>query len=180
MKSKLHAMIIGMVMLALLTVFIGVYSYLYLQIKYKNTKASILIQEIKEETTKQEELARLKRTISATNADREKLSSHFVLGSKAVGFLETIEGYGKTARTTLSITTADIDTEHNTFKITLIAKGTFTEVYHYLQLLENTPYQFQFNKITFDHGSATTGTEAGAPSVWNLNVGFTLISFIAE
>ncbi len=168
--------------LVLLLVASGGSAYLFYIVKIKNIHIGEISTEVDKETQKQDERSQLKRTIDATNADREKLTSHFVDAKDAVSFLEILEGYGKKIGVSFKLGSADIDTKTKTMKVSFKAEGTFAKIYQLLLIVENAPYEFSYKKIsiTLSPDQPTdpkTGLPVSTDPFWDLDVTFNLISF---
>ncbi len=159
----------------------GIYTFIFLDLRDRNAAILMMHQDLLEKEHQAKERLELERTIITTDADRQTLQSYFVSGDKAVAFLETLESYGKTAGTAFEIQTVDIinpttqttatsqpqgdatDTnqptttvkpsndEHPSLVFTVHALGRFEDIYQLLLLLENAPYEFEFEKVTLHH-----------------------------
>lgn len=176
--------IIGLLLALFLT---SAYLFFYFKIETNMIHSEALAEELAAELSKESDLSKLKRTIDATNEDREKLVEHFVRAEDAVSFLETIESYGAIAGTKFQLNSADIQKDKNTMKLSFIANGTFPQVYRLLILIENTPYQFTMENISFskvDPGPAQLSPTGevlpeGEPK-WDASFDITLTSFLSE
>jgi hypothetical protein len=182
MKKQSSILIHMLVALVFFVLALGSSLYFFYIIKTKNIHIEEISAEVDKETQKQDERAQLKRTIDATNADSEKLSTHFVDSKDAVSFLETLEGYGKKVGVAFKLGSADIDTKAKTMKVSFKATGEFEKVYQLLLLVENTPYQFSYDSIGITMATdqpidLNTGLPLSSNPLWDLEITLNLISF---
>jgi hypothetical protein len=175
MKELHRSILLFVISLAVLLALIAGYIFLFLDLKDRNQAIITMHQDLLEKEHQQKERLELERTIVTTDADRQTLESYFIPGDKAVSFLETLESYGKLAGTAFEIVTVDINTpaegtpavptegdtasetaapvatatkEQPSLSITLHALGRFQDIYRLLLLLENAPYEFEFDGTT--------------------------------
>lgn len=182
MKKQSSILIHLFVALIFFVLALGSSLYFFYIIKTKNIHIEEISAEVDKETQKQDERAQLKRTIDATNADSEKLSTHFVDSKDAVSFLETLEGYGKKVGVTFKLGSADIETKAKIMKVSFKATGDFEKVYQLLLLLENTPYQLSYDSIAITRApdqptDLDTGLPVSSNPLWDLEIKLNLISF---
>ena len=182
MKKQSSILIHLFVALIFFVLALGSSLYFFYIIKTKNIHIEEISTEVDKETQKQDERAQLKRTIDATNADSEKLSTHFVDSKDAVSFLETLEGYGKKVGVTFKLGSADIETKAKIMKVSFKATGDFEKVYQLLLLLENTPYQLSYDSIAITRApdqptDLDTGLPVSSNPLWDLEIKLNLISF---
>ncbi len=164
----------------LLLIIVGaLYAYCFLQIKHENEYTSGLSKQLLTESQKQDDDRRLAIAIKETDEGRTKLNSYFVTGDGSVHFLGIIEGYSDVAGTQAKFTTVDYDTAKNKLIMSLRITGTFQDVYQNILMLENAPYELEFNRIIFskDGGQAVDATKK-TPTVptWNVDINFALKS----
>lgn len=182
MKKQSSILIHMFVALVFLVLALGSSLYFFYLIKTKNIHIEEISVEVDKETQKQNERAQLKRTIDATNADSEKLATHFVDSKDAVAFLETLESYGKKVGVTFKLGSADIDTKAKTMKVSFKATGEFEKVYQLLLLIENAPYQFGYDSIDIARApnqptDLDTGLPVSSNPLWDLEIKLNLVSF---
>lgn len=172
MRELRHSIILFVVGLTTFLVLVGVYVFLFLDLKTRNEAVLKMHQELLDKEAQQKERLELERTIVTTDADRQTLESYFVSGDKAVAFLETLESYGKLAGTAFEIRTVDITVpevaetttaegeesepaqaetkkEESALVFSIHSLGRFQDVYHLMLLLENAPYEFEFTTTRF-------------------------------
>lgn len=140
--------------LGLLTVLVlgalGGYFYFHSILKDTAQSTTDAMTEIANEQLSQSNIFALKKTIKETEADRDTLQSYFVKEDEVVVFIESIESLGKKTNTTVQITQAQASQDPkkpSTLFISLSSSGTFSDVTHFLVLLENLPHDISVDKV---------------------------------
>lgn len=155
------------------------YVYGFLWIKHENEYTSGLASQLTTETQQQDDERRLAQAIKETDADRTKLNSYFVTGDGSVQFLGTIEGYGAASGTQAKFDSVDYDSVKKELTMSLHITGTFQDVYQNILMLENAPYEFDFQRIILardDSQSGTTAKKSSGSPIWDADVNFGLKS----
>ena len=156
------------------------YVYGFSWVKNENEYTSSLASQLTTETQQQDNERRLAQAIKDTDSDRTKLNSYFVTGDASVQFLGTIEGYGDASGAVAKFTSVDYDAKKNELTMLLHITGTFKNVYQTILMLEDAPYEFDFQQINFSRdvsqsGGDTTKKVVGAP-MWDADINFALKS----
>ncbi len=161
---------------------IAAYVIIFTDLKRKNEYISKTTGELAGETAKKQKQLELERTIQESDADRTVLNSYFVSADKAVAFLETMEGYGKTGGTVLKFTTVDYNKTKDNLHMVLNITGEFVQVYHTILLLENAPYEFSFERITLSLQQSVNSSEKKDVTVpmWRADITMNLESFTSK
>ncbi|MEX2029209.1 MAG: hypothetical protein WD963_01880 [Candidatus Paceibacterota bacterium] len=124
---------------------------------YQNTQNNNQIFEVAElewrtETFKKNEIASLERLLQAVEGERAMLSTHFIQSSDVVPFLDTIEKLAIRVNAEAEVTLIDISPENTSLMVGVRATGTFANLYKFLTLLENSPYQIEFTLMDLRRG----------------------------
>lgn len=161
---------------------ITAYVIIFRDLKHKNEYISKTTGELAGETAKKQKQLELERTIQESDADRTILNSYFVPADKAVAFLETMEGYGKTGGAILKFTTVDYNKTKDNLHMVLNITGEFVHVYHTILLLENAPYEFSFERITLSLQQSVNSSQSKDSTVptWRADVTMNLESFTSK
>ncbi len=116
--------------------------------------------------------------------DEEKISLIFLNSSNIVKFIEDLEFLGHKASTTLEVDAIRLPTPGDNikepsfhFKIT----GTFGELFQYFMLLENIPYQIEFERVSLLNPQTSnlggiTNTKKSIP-IWEAEFDVKLLSY---
>ena len=131
------------------------------------------------ETERRSEINSLNSALGQVVNDRISLESHFVQSSNVVPFLNTIEQLGPSVGATIQITAVDTGTNKNQLIVSLVAKGSFEQIYKFLTLLENSPYEINFTSMDLHRIVApTVSTKNTQNTEWEADFQIQLLSFI--
>lgn len=177
-----------------------VYIFAYNLLRNINEATSKTQQLIALELSKKENAGTLQRVVAETKVEREKLSTYFVTQDQIVSFIDTIEKYKDVTGATVTFSTVDYNKNTKNLSLALVVRGTFSQVYQTLLLLENAPYEFAFDKINLtaqapvsvvtapnipnkdEHGLKTDSKPKplvqAPPTIWEANLNLRLLSFI--
>lgn len=171
----------SLVILSLLALIgVGVFFAMFYRMHKQSGRTTEALAEIADQVKKEQEFSSLEKTINATEESRQMLASHFISSDRIVDFLETLEGYGRSAGSEFKLLSVEEEKDGKSLRVSFEAVGTFASVYALAVLLENTPYH-----IVFDHMAVSRYDNApavkGAPvRDWRLTATIRLQSFIHE
>ena len=108
---------------------------------------SALINELSIEEGKEERIRSVKKILEATKDDRELLESYFVTDNTIARSITKVESAARSVAIELDITSVGIEgSESNelgvseTLNMRLIIEGTWSNVVHFVSLVEHLPY----------------------------------------
>ena len=155
---------------------IGLYCYLFQDLKAKNQSFSIIASEIQDEARQREELLTLKNIMKSIQEDRTRLNSYFITSDEIAVFLDSLEAMGKKVGTESEVTSIILaGEEKNVLEVSVKATGPFEDVFELLLLLEHVPYELDFQKISFGKIKVLGLEDVW---IWEGNFTFHIISFI--
>ena len=93
-------------------------------------------------------------------------------------FLDTIEGLAPRAGVEAEVTSVDPPGDSAGLRIGIKASGTFTGVYKFLTLLENSPYELEFIGVDIKRETKTDANKSVAIPKWNAVFKIKLLSFV--
>ena len=131
------------ILLAIALISVAGYVFLFKQLKAVNAANVALTQDSNAILAEQSQIGVIKQSLSETDARRATLDSYFVDPNNVVPFLETIEGYGKTAGVTTTFSEVQLADKPTHLTVTVDAHGSFTNIYRFVSMLEAAPYQMQ-------------------------------------
>lgn len=173
-KSFLISIIVFCVSLFLLI-------FLYHVIVKNNKEIQSKEQQWKNEGLRREEVRTLDSSIKAIANERIQLETHFAQSSDVVPFLNTLEGLALRVNSKANVSAVSITDDRTALSVGLNATGTFSNLYRFLTLLENSPYELDFISMDIKKGavadSATTG-KSTSTSQWTAIFKIKLLSFI--
>ncbi len=159
------------VSLILVCVFLFAFVYLSREINNNNQKATLGENEWQKEELRRDEIKALDRSVRVIEKERMQLETHFARSSDAVPFLDTIEGLAPKVNAKAEVTSVEILKDQSGLMVEIKASGTFSDLYRFLTLLENSPYELEFVGVEMHKG-----TEVGLQ--WNAVFKIKLLTFI--
>lgn len=159
MKTK-SSLIIPVIVLALVLAGSGVWWWLI----QKEVTATLTSQEsISLSVATQESLLLATRIIDRETAGTASLFKYFPAAGQEVDTLERLEAVATKVPVTLSILSAQPDP--GGVSVNLEARGSFSALYHYLELIEQMDLYLVFEQVNLRQAS---GDEDGGPIFWIL------------
>lgn len=106
----------------------------------------------------------LENFLSDTAPQREEISGGFVSENELIDFIEDLEGAGGNVGTEVKVESATFsgDKEASVPSFRLQASGSFDSLFKLMLVLENLPYEIDFEDLSFTKSSAD-----GKTSSWN-------------
>jgi len=129
--------------------------------------------EWRKETDRRNELRTLDSSIKAMAQERADLETHFAQSSDVVPFLNTLESLASRVGALAAVTSVSISDDHSGLLVGLSASGSFASLYKFLMLLENSPYELEFNSMDL---KKVGGSDSNIPP-WNVTLSLKLLSF---
>ncbi len=142
-------------------------------------KAQSMEEEWQTESVKRENTRVLAHSVEVIQSERLELDTHFAKSSDVVPFLDTMEALAPKVGTKAEVTSVELLKEPIALEVGLRASGSFGNLYRFLTLLENSPYELEINSVEM-HKVGEIGavvSEAG-PTGWNMVLKIKLLSFI--
>ncbi len=161
---------------------LAIFIYFFKEIKNNNQELQTKELAWRTEALKREGIKTLDHSVKAIEQERAELDTHFAKSSDIVPFLNTIDRLSLKANTTAEITAVDPTLDHSGLDVSMNASGTFENVYKFLTLLENSPYEIEFTGVDMhkEIKPETTTTplvvKNTAPK-WNVTIKMKLLSF---
>lgn len=161
-----------------LFVSVSVFYFFYTKTNDNNQKTQIAEADWQAEASRREEIRTLDRSLKMLSAERTSLETHFAESKNIVPFLDTIEDLAPSVGVVAEVTSVDIPKEGTVLMAGMKASGSFTGLYKFLTLLENSPYELEFMSMKIDKnvGTAESGKTAQG-STWDLSLKIKLLSF---
>ena len=154
----------------------SVFIFLYSEIKQNNQNAELGTIAWQTETVRSSEINTLNSELEQVSDERVLLNSHFIQSSNVVPFLNTVEQLGSSVGSDIQITAVDTGTNKNQLIVSLVAKGSFGQVYKFLTLLENSQYEITFNSMDLHKEVAPSASVKSTD--WEGDFQIQLLSFV--
>ena len=172
-KSVTNLLLIS---ISLSFVFCFVFIFLYRGIN-KNIKTTDKLKtELSEEMSRREEIKDFNESFKLIEQERNLFETHFVQHSNIVPFLNKIEDVAKSVNTQIEISLVEISKDNIGLVIQMENTGTFSNIYKFINLLENFPYELELSSINIY--SDYTENKKSTDNLWKANITIKLTSFI--
>lgn len=146
------------------------FAFIFRAIDNNNRELELKETTWQKEFIRREDIKKLDRSVKIIEAERGELETHFAKSSDVVPFLDTLEGLARMADTKAETTSVDITPDKMSLLVGMKVSGTFGNIYRFITLLENSPYEIEF--AGFDvHKEGDTDR-------WNAAIRIKLLSFI--
>lgn len=127
------------------------------------------------EASRREEIKSLNRSMEMIEEERASLQAHFAQSADVVLFLDAIEGLAPKAGVKAEVLSVDTVDKEAGLRMNMKASGSFEEIYKFLTLLENAPYELEFISIDMQK---KIGQTSGKKPLWEAIFKIKLLSFI--
>ena len=161
----------------LFCVFLFVFFYFFRAIKNNVEESKSKEGEWQTETLRRDEIKTLNNSIKVIEDKRNLLETHFAKSSDIVPFLDTIEELALKVNTKAEITSVNILEDHTGLSVGMKASGTFSGLYKFLTLLENSSYELDFISMNIQKGIESDTKNKIIPK-WDAIFRIKLLSFI--
>ena len=156
-----------------------VYAYLFHTIRVIGQDDASLDAETTTLEGQASEVDVLKKNLASIQERQPVLTSYFIDASDIVPFLETIEGYGRQTNVATKFNTFTFKKAPDMLVVSMVADGSFTDLYHFMALLEAAPYEITMNTADVE-AQLPKGLEANqkttAPTGWEANITLSVTS----
>lgn len=157
-----------------------VFLFFYRAINENNQKAQEKEEAWLVEKIKREEMKTLDNSVKMIESERAQLETHFAESSDVVPFLDTVEGLASKLGVDAEVVSVNILTDYTGLTVGIKAEGTFSSLYKFLALLENSSYEIEVTSINMQRETELNSAESKNASVpkWNINFEIKLLSFV--
>ena len=131
------------------------------------------------EAHRRDEINLLNNSLEEVSNNRVLLETHFAKISDIVPLLNTLQALGPSVGATTEVDSVDAGTNNDHLIVELKTSGSFEQVYKFLTLLENSPYEVDFismdlHKLTV----ASVTTKNTSNSNWEAIFKIQLLNYI--
>ena len=155
--------------------------FLYRVIDSNETKSQATLTEWQTEMSKLNEIKLLNNSAKIISEQKDLLETHFAKNSDAVPFLDMIEKLGPTSGTKVEVTSVGVSPDNVTLLVGLKASGSFENIYKFQALLENSPYEVEFDSIDISKSDLKNDSQKNSTkSSWDGTFKIKLITFIPQ
>ncbi|MES3032240.1 MAG: hypothetical protein V4699_03305 [Patescibacteria group bacterium] len=158
---------------------LSAFLFLHKTINNSNAESQSKETEWKSEALRRDAIKALDNSIKMIEGDRMQLETHFAQSSNAVPFLDAIEALAPKVGAKTQVTSVDIAKDGSALVVGMTASGTFSSLYKFLTLLENSPYELEFMTVDMHRQSSGEVVSKGVrASGWSVTLKMKLLSFV--
>ena len=154
-----------------------VFFSLYTKIKNNTIESDKMFSEWKIEDNKREGIKLLDRSMKNMEDDIKLLDTHFAKSSDVVPFLDTIESLATKTGSSAEVLSVNIPIDSDILEVGIRVDGSFSSLYKFITLLENSPYEIKFDAIDLVQTSIDSSGVKKSYG-WSTNLNIKLLSFI--
>ncbi len=163
------ALIIGANIFAL-----GVLGFAVIKIRKMNESVILARSEILLKEKENNEAKALKAELLNLAFDKDKIDAIFIGQKDIINFIEEIESLAKKTKVDMEFKSVDVSGKSSEEKpiFQFKASGAFSDIFHYLVLLENAKYQVVFDSISLQKRESKEFSD-----IWEANFTLRLLSY---
>jgi hypothetical protein len=152
--------------------------FLYKKINDNNQKAEKGMVRWQEEAKKREDTISLNSSLEKIAPDLATLGTHFAQSSDVVPFLDTIEKLAPKVGATAAVDSVSTLPGNIGLLVGLKANGSFTAIYKFLTLLENSPYELNFISMDINKIAPDASVKGVQSQKWEATFKMQLLTFV--
>ena len=177
-KTNKNLLIISIIIFLL---FCGLFFFVYREIANNIKLAQQAQVELQKEAIKREEIKDFNNSFKLIEQEKNLFETHFAQSSDIVPFLNTIEKMASSVGTDVAVSFIEVAKDNSGLVIEMKDTGTFDQVYKFLMLLENSPYELKFTSVQISNSvieELGKNKKILKKKVWQAELKIKLISFI--
>lgn len=132
----------------------GVFLFVFREIDKNIKKGEQLQIEWRKEDMRRDEIKSFDRSFKAIEGQSTELETHFAKSSDIVPFLNSLEGTATLAHVKAEVSSVDVLSDKTGLGVSMNAHGNFSQIYKFLTLLENFPYELEILSVDLRKGGA--------------------------
>ena len=156
-----------------------VFLFFYRAIDNNNRESQLREGNWQSEEQKRNDVKMLDHSVQTIQGDKTQLDTHFAPSSDIVPFLNTVEGLASKVNAKTEIDSVAISADHTGLMVSMKASGDFGNLYKFLTLLENSPYEIEFVSMDISKEAVIdTGNKNVKIPRWDVSLNLKLLSFV--
>lgn len=156
-----------------------IFSFIHTQIDKNNSLAEENNIVWQSEANRRNVLSTMDHSIKVIAPEIMQLETHFAQSSDVVPFLNLIENTARKVGAKAEVLSVDVPVDGKVLSVAMNASGHFEEVYKFLTLLENFPYQLEFISVDVKRsGGFDVPVFKGTRPEWSAFIKINLLSFV--
>ena len=153
---------------------------------YRGVKNNIEISKQAQSNFEQEMLKRadikdFNESFKSIEQSKAQLETHFAQGSDIVPFLDKLEDMANSVGTKSDVSFIEVAKDNSGLSIEMKDIGSFSQVYKFLMLLENSPYEIEFDSVDIHNTDVSSNNKYQSDTKnkkWEVFLKMKLITFI--
>lgn len=153
---------------------------------YKKTEDNIKISkqsqiDLQKETSKRQEIKDFNDSFKLIEQEKILFETHFAQSSNIVPFLNAIEKMANSVGTKTEVSFIEVAKDNTGLILEMKSAGNFEQVYKFIMLLENSPYELEFTSVQMNNviaGNINKDKKNAKKNAWEALLRIKLISFI--
>jgi hypothetical protein len=180
MKNKSQKILLFLSIASFL-ILCALFFFFYQKIENNIAVAKQLQVNLQTEIAKREQIEDFNNSFKSITPDETLFETHFAQSSNIVPFLNAIEQMADSVGTQSEVSSISVAGDNTGLIVDMNDTGSFSQVYKFITLLENSPYELQFDSVDMSITIPNTpdkkkGSAKG--NVWQATIEMKLISFI--
>ena len=173
-KFKNSTLIVSVIIFLILCI---MFFFLFKEIN-NNIKTSKELQtNLQKEIKRREEIKDFNNSFKSIEQDKNLLETHFAQSSDIVPFLNKIEKMANSVGTEAEVSFIEVAKDNTGLILEMKDVGSFSRVYKFITLLENSPYELEFTSVEMN-STSDTSKKSTKENIWEATLKIKLISFI--
>lgn len=147
----------------------GGYGFVFWKIRAQNMRVSTLLNEAELDIKKDESLRLIKSSLDENKDFLSHIDSFFVSNDGVVGFIDTLESYGREKGVSVTIGSVSVEPDSQNkedfkerLRLRVEVAGSWNSVTSYLMTLESLPYSIRIDQTSFTLTSSSKAS-SGEP-----------------
>lgn len=136
-----------------------VYVLMFIYTNRLSAEVATLESDLQTQLSRGERLTSMQQLVNETTDARQDLESYFAAADGEADFITRIEEMADTAGVTLEIANVNVETVDTTYLedllLTLQVRGEWSEVFHYVRLLEMMPLHVGFDRLSLEQSAVS-------------------------
>ena len=155
----------------------GGYGFVFWKIRSQNKHISTLLNEAEQDVKKDESLRLIKASLGENKDFLSHINSYFIPNEGVVGFIDTLESYGKQIGVDVTIGSVSVEPDSQNkedfkelLRLKVEAIGSWNNLVSYLLTLENLPYSVRIDQVSYVLNSSNSNfSSSGSAQKNNAN-----------
>ena len=175
-RFKKNSLVLSIIIFILFCI---TFFYFYKEIKTNIQTSKDAQVNLQKEVLRRTDIKNFNESFQTIEADKALFETHFVQGSDIVPFLDTIEKMASSVGTKAEVSLIEVSKDNSGLILEMKDTGTFSQVYKFITLLENSPYELEFTSVEMRSlNKDDVIKNSNKENEWETTLKINLISFV--